>query len=81
LETIHDLARRLPKLSTNEIWDIVGEPDRGVNQGMGGLMIKARNLGWIKRTTESVKNKPQPWMTGNMSDAHVWESLIYEGDE
>jgi ribonuclease HI len=64
-------AQDQPLLTTDDIWDLVD--DAHENRAMGAVMTKARNLGWIKSSSETVKSeRPQC----HARDIRVWVSNL-----
>ena len=73
LSAVRILARRMPILTTDDLWCLVDPPAEP--RAAGAVMRKAAKQGWIKATDRTVKSKRA---TCHARPVRVWESLIYE---
>lgn len=74
LDAVYQVAKRMSEFTVNNVrWITDASPIKTHDRrAMGGIMRTAEKLGWVQRTSQSIRSK-----TGHGSPLQVWNSRVY----
>lgn len=76
LLAVHELCRRQPELTTDDLWRVLERPDDLEPRAAGAVMRRAVRAGLIERTDRTRKSAR---VACHRRDLRVWRSLRYGG--
>ncbi len=76
LLAVDGLCRRLPEITTDDLWRVLERPDDLEPRAAGAVMRRAVREGLIERTDRTRKSAR---VACHRRDLRVWRSLVYGG--
>lgn len=76
LDAVHRCALMVPEFTTDDVWRLHGALQSGIGQGVGGVMVAARNRGWCEPMAKWI---PSTRVACHRRPLRVWRSLVYVG--